>query len=411
MNTANILICEDEALVAKDIENFLRKSGYNVVASVASGEEALSVAEEKHPDIALMDIRLAGAIDGVDTAAKLADDFEIPSIFLTAHADENTLDNAKQTSPLGYLMKPFNEQELKAAVEMGLHRHKAFKRSIEELQRSLDNVYKGDLVEHAVRLEQDFAVVEKRDSQLRAASCLADKVLSNIKLMKEVLEPLLEDGLLDEKTKNTIRGALIHHDRTEHAVSKVIECRNDDGVSLERAEICSVILEAVEAAQKEIGGELSTINCFSPGDHYGVVDREKLQMALKKVLLNAHQSLAQNPVISISTSLIYEGFPERYNQSSGQGWYVEIKVTDAGCGISADALERVFEPGFSQFGSPMHLGLGLSYVHSVMQAHTGWVSVDSEEGVGTTVSMYVRCANPPGSKKFRRGSKSARDEH
>lgn len=117
-----ILIVEDEALIALNIEKRLRKMGHKVCGVVASGEEALNQAATLKPDLVLMDIRLAGAMDGIETAALIRKRLAIPSVYLTAHIDETTLTRAKQTDPYGFLLKPFHEVDLRIGLDMALHR-------------------------------------------------------------------------------------------------------------------------------------------------------------------------------------------------------------------------------------------------------------------------------------------------
>ncbi len=115
-----VLVVEDEALVATHLESCLKSFGY-AVRCASGGEEALELASRAAPHLALMDIRLAGALDGIDTAIELRR-LGIPSIFLTAYADEEILERAKKAEPLGYLVKPFRERELRATLEMALRR-------------------------------------------------------------------------------------------------------------------------------------------------------------------------------------------------------------------------------------------------------------------------------------------------
>ena len=123
MERAQIMVVEDEAIVALDIQRKLEDIGYSVIAVIRSGEEAVRTACELRPDLILMDISLQGDLDGISAAAAIQDRGSIPVIFLTALADKDTLERAKITEPMGYLIKPFEEQDLRAAVEVVLHKH------------------------------------------------------------------------------------------------------------------------------------------------------------------------------------------------------------------------------------------------------------------------------------------------
>jgi PAS domain S-box-containing protein len=120
---AAILVVEDERVVARDIEESLLRMGYDVVGLAASSTECLAHAEERRPDLVLMDIRIEGALDGIETARILRSRFGVPVIFLTAYADDQTVARAKETEAHGYILKPFRAGELKSAVEIALFKH------------------------------------------------------------------------------------------------------------------------------------------------------------------------------------------------------------------------------------------------------------------------------------------------
>ena len=123
MTTPRILVVEDEAIVAMDLQSRLIALDYEVVGLAASGEEAIDKAEKTQPDLALMDIRLKGDMDGIEAAQQLRDRFSIPVVYTTAYADEETLRRAKLTEPFGYILKPFEDRELHTVIQMGLYKH------------------------------------------------------------------------------------------------------------------------------------------------------------------------------------------------------------------------------------------------------------------------------------------------
>src|SRR3989449_566025 len=123
MAPAQILVVEDENIVARDIERNLHVLGYEVPAIAASGEDAIDKAVAIHPDLVLMDIRLRGRIDGVSAAQEIGGRLAIPVVYLTSYADDETLHRAKLTEPFGYIVKPFEKKDLHATIEMALYRH------------------------------------------------------------------------------------------------------------------------------------------------------------------------------------------------------------------------------------------------------------------------------------------------
>lgn len=121
------MVVEDEGIVASDIGKALEDLGYQVSEVATSGEEALRKAAEESPDLVLMDIMLAGQIDGIEAAGWIRKILDIPVLYLTAHAGEDLLERAKATGPDGYILKPVDDIQLKAAIEMAIHKHKADK--------------------------------------------------------------------------------------------------------------------------------------------------------------------------------------------------------------------------------------------------------------------------------------------
>jgi two-component system, response regulator PdtaR len=116
----SILIVEDELIIAEDISSKLTRLGYKVLGVAVSADEAIAKIRQNPPDLLLLDIHLQGAIDGIELARLVSDDWDIPFIYLTAHADEPTYTRAIPTRPSAYLLKPFHESELIIALELAL---------------------------------------------------------------------------------------------------------------------------------------------------------------------------------------------------------------------------------------------------------------------------------------------------
>lgn len=142
MIQANILVVEDESIVAKDIENRLKKFGYCVIGTVTTGEEAVKKVTDFRPDLVLMDIRLKGKMDGVEACQIIHQNFDTPVIYLTANADKQTLERAKITDPFGYIIKPFKEKELKTTIEIALNKYQ-ITRKLKQSEQWLATVLKS----------------------------------------------------------------------------------------------------------------------------------------------------------------------------------------------------------------------------------------------------------------------------
>ena len=144
---ATILVVEDEAIVRADVEDYLKSFGYRIAASVASGEEAKRLATKLRPDLVLMDIILAGKVDGIEAGKYIQKKLGIPVVFATAHGDEHTFERAKLNAPFGYVLKPFNDRELRTAIEIAIFRHRT-EQELRQLQHWLKAIL--DNMEEAV---------------------------------------------------------------------------------------------------------------------------------------------------------------------------------------------------------------------------------------------------------------------
>ncbi|MFZ5643192.1 MAG: PAS domain S-box protein [Bacillota bacterium] len=162
MSNAKILIVEDEGIAALDLQQTLISMGYPSPDIVASGEEAIEKAGETCPDLVLMDIMLHGEIDGTKAAGQIYDLFGIPVIYLTAYADEDTLQRAKIAEPYGYIVKPFKERELHITIDMALYKHKA-ERELKDSEKHLRKLNK----ELELRVRERTAELESLNQALR----------------------------------------------------------------------------------------------------------------------------------------------------------------------------------------------------------------------------------------------------
>jgi PAS domain S-box-containing protein len=135
MNDISIVLVEDEPIVAKFTEKQLSGAGYNVVASANTGEIAIEKVGSLNPDIVLMDIKLVGSLDGIETADYIRKNHQVPVIFLTSLADDESFQRAKIVEPFGYLIKPIDIKELNRVVEMALYKNKIYKELIDTRHR------------------------------------------------------------------------------------------------------------------------------------------------------------------------------------------------------------------------------------------------------------------------------------
>lgn len=155
---ARIMIVEDERILALDLAETLDELGYTVAGTASRGEEAIELARQLDPQLILMDVRLDGEIDGITAAETIRDEHDVPVVFLTAHADDDTLQRATRSEASAYLVKPFKPPDLRCVIEIALHKHAADRR-LRENERWLEQT-----------LQQRTAALEAANRELEAFS-------------------------------------------------------------------------------------------------------------------------------------------------------------------------------------------------------------------------------------------------
>jgi len=192
MAKTSILVVEDEAIVAKDIQNSLKKLGYNVPSVENSGEDAIESAGQHRPDLVLMDIMLKGQISGIEAADQIKKRYEIPVIFLTAYADESTLSKAKVTEPYGYIIKPFKEIDLHTSIEMALYKHG----KEQEVKRERDlysAIVTDKSVDDCIFVKSNSRLVKVRTTDISHVEALKDYVIIHTTAGKYTVHSTMKD--------------------------------------------------------------------------------------------------------------------------------------------------------------------------------------------------------------------------
>jgi diguanylate cyclase (GGDEF)-like protein len=210
-----LLVVEDEFLIAADISASLEKLGYSLCSSAQDGAAAVQIAQAERPGLVLMDIHLKGARDGISTAAEISA-LNIPVVFLTAYADEATLARARVTKPYGFLLKPFNERELHATIQVALERFRTDSELIESrkmLVAQLDDAKNDALIDPLTKAwnrkgmeEMLHAEMERaRRANQRVALMLLD--IDHFKQVNDRFGHMSGDHVLKETAKR-IRACL-----------------------------------------------------------------------------------------------------------------------------------------------------------------------------------------------------------
>ena len=406
MSGNRILIVEDNPGVADYIHTVLTDSGYDVSGIVASGEEAVDKVKELLPDMVLMDIDLAGELNGIEAAAQIDAQFDIPVIYLTGYSDDLLLQQAKITKPYGYLVKPVNLRELIATIEMTFYRHQLEKRlkessakyrqqleslvkdrtaeltkANEQLQREIDERKRTEeaLQESNLRLKEALVELDDKNKELESfvyivshdlkaplvsLTGFASVLLNNY---KEYLDETGQLYLSRIQTNVEQMGRLIQ-DLLE--LSKIGQMVND----YESVDVTKIIRETIETLEiqlKEKGTEviiqedLPTIIC----------NRVRIKQVFENLVSNANKFIGEdnsNPRIEIGCH-------------NNQEEFFEFFVKDNGIGIQKEYHEKVFEL-FARLGNLKveGTGVGLAIVKKLVESHRGKIWVDSEVEKGAT---------------------------
>ncbi|MCC5629300.1 PAS domain S-box protein [Nostoc sphaeroides CHAB 2801] len=267
MRKAKILVVEDEAIVGKDLQYRLIKFGYTVPVIASSGEEAINKAIEISPDLVLMDIKLKGSMDGIEAAEEIYKRLDIPVIYLTAYADEKTLERAKITEPFAYLIKPFKERELQTNIEITLIKHglerqlKVNKKWLDALLKSIsDGVIASDMQELITFMNP---VAENLTGWKQEEACGRNSSeifkIANAKTHNYIESPIikvLQDGIIVSLSEETI---LITKDGGEIPIDDSVAPIKDDQDNITGAVLVFRDIterkRAIEARQKQIEQE------------------------------------------------------------------------------------------------------------------------------------------------------------
>lgn len=356
MKPIKILIVEDELLIAQGLSRKLQKLGYAVVGIVSSGEAALAIIPETHPDLVLMDIVIKGEMDGIETAAKVHDRYQIPVVYVTAYADDRTLDRAKVTGSYGYILKPFKERELIATIEMAIEKHK-------------EQCFLRELLVTAE------AMVTNKSRLVALASHDLRTPLTAIRTSAELLQHYHHKLNEEKKVK--------HFDRIQTSISNMTQLL-DDLLLFSKAESgklsCHpVLLDVVQLSQKlfeeisPLAGPQHALKFSCKGEcSQAKYDEKLLCHILTNLLSNAIKYSPKGGQVTFEVSCDED--------------YTTFRIQDEGIGIPQEYQERLFEAfeRAENVGSISGTGLGLSIVRQAVELHGGEISVESEVGAGST---------------------------
>jgi len=317
--SAKVMLVEDELIVASSIAQNLQKSGYEVVGIASSSQQALAAIEQSLPDLVLMDIRIRGPVDGVQTAEQIRDRFRIPVIFMTAHADSKTLERAKIAEPFGYIVKPVALASLVTAIEIALYKN-GIDRKLEQhrawltttLQTSAEAMVVTDTtgrVQFLNRAAEELTGL----TQVGTRGRMLDELLSITGPAGEVSsERLLERAIRHGKTTPIGRDSVLRTAKGDVSISGQIAVSRDESARPAGGVITlhDVTAERAEEQQIRQQQKMALIGHFSEGvasDFHGLLDiihdsAKQLSLNLAKLASPAMIQEAQEQVSAIEQS-------------------------------------------------------------------------------------------------------------
>ena len=390
-----ILVVEDEVIVAADIAGRLKKLGYAVTATVSSGEEAIEKVAENPPDLVLMDIVLKGHMDGVTAAEKIRINTDIPTVFLTAYADDKTLQRAKLTNPFGYIVKPFQQNDLRVAIEIALHRHEIETKMRQVLQAS-----------EAVR----ESVEEKARRQNQYISMAAHELRNPLNAILISAE-LIELDRTRNGDQSQVRSLKLVHSATQkmnqliddmlfmgRAESGKLKC---NPLPINLVEFCQELL-----AQLQVENEEKHQLVLVPSNvTSAILDQQLLHGILSNLIVNAIKYSPNGGKVSLEFDY-HQG-----NEGEKEPifcWYphclfptsqftninspsVIFRVRDKGIGIPETELGKIFEMFYrcKNTGKIKGNGLGLTIVKKAVELQGGEIACESKVGIGTTFTVAL----------------------
>ena len=410
MKNISILIVEDEAIVAEELVNKIRKMGYNVAGKTATGEEAIELARQHLPELVLMDIRLAGAMDGIVAAQRIHRDCNVPVLFLSANSDTATVKRTQYEGVFGYILKPFDDRDLEIQIEMALYKHTTQLQLKENedslrtysLQLQCEIAERKQVEESLRKSEQQLLVmnnelehrVEKRTQELqethkqymhaeklsaigKLSASIAHEVNNPLQGIMTILKGLKKHALLDEENGEFLDLAIGESERIKNLIQILQEFNRPSSSRKETMDVHKSIDSLLLLCRNDFNNKQIAVVCdYAEQSPQVLAVQDQLKQVLLNLLTNAAEACIQpGGVIKISTWL--------------EDNSVAVAIRDTGIGIASDKLDQIFQPFYTTKADAKGTGLGLSISHGIIQKHHGEIRVESKLGVGSTFTVLL----------------------
>ncbi|QTA78264.1 Two component system response regulator/histidine kinase [Desulfonema limicola] len=387
INKTKIMIVEDEALIADDIKEVLILQDYEITAITDSGEEAVKKAGQTQPDIILMDIRLKGQMDGITAAEKIGAAYNIPVIYLTAHSDNEILERAKFSNPCGFLLKPFRDDELRAAIETGLWKHQMIS-DLKEKQKQLEHE-----IQERKQIEK---ALKKAKQEAEAASRSKSEFLAN--MSHEIRTPMnaimgftevLISMITNRQQKQYLKAINTSGKNLLNLINDILDLSKIEAGKLdivyEPVNLRNLFNEIqgifqISSSKKKIDMSIDIAGSV-PENIY--LDQVRLRQILFNLIGNAFKFTDKGYV-----KVFVENISQNIHKDS---FDLSISVQDTGIGISPESQNNIFD-AFHQDSQGSEkkytgTGLGLTITKRLTNMMNGKIYLASEPGTGSTFTI------------------------
>lgn len=393
MQSAKILICEDDTLIALDLEDKLTRFGYTITGVAADETEAFRLAEADRPDLALMDIHLKGNLSGPEIAAQLRARHDVPAIYLSAHSDPDTISRASETEPLGYLVKPVRDSDLELSIRFGLAQDQAKKQLRNRMKRNREKL------DHAHAVLNDMSSNLSREIRMNGLQDLIGGIAhffnNSLMSVSGYLEFLEHAGGLQPYQVRQIQPVLKMYAEQKEFVQRLLWTSGHTSFNRTFVKIAELVDEAISALERNVSPKVKFIKKLHQCKHTCLVDRDAVSQAVTNIVKNSIEAISDSGTISIEINESYEEMPQRFNSQASPGKFCLITIRDSGSGIPESILPKIFEPFYSTRLERLAPGLGLSEAYGILQEHGGWIEITSEPNSGTTAQLFIPIGEQP----------------
>jgi signal transduction histidine kinase len=397
MSKPKILIVEDEWIIGSNIQEALVVLGYDVTSIAQSGGAALEKARKESPDLILMDINLQGGMDGIEAADRIQSFLDVPVIYMTSFTDEKTVERAKKTQPFGYIVKPFENGELRTSIEMALYKHrmeselKEKSRLLEELNTTLEKRVREE-IEKGRQKELMLVLQSKLASMGEMINAIAHQwrqPLNVVGLLVQDIEEAHDFGELDATyIRKFVKDAMTQLNYMSKTIAdfadffKPVKEKTDFNVMTAIEEMMALLCAQLENVQIDV----KLVSPARTNDEKPVVVAgfaDEFKQVMVNLINNSKDAILHNRCKESGRSA--EGHI-RIEVGSSDGNAL-ITLADDGGGIPRDIIDRIFEPYFTTKTDGTGIGLYMSKV--IIENHMGGKlrAVNNETGAVFVIEL------------------------